>query len=101
MVNWPFDDSCAVTSISPPYISTQVRIAHAAAFGLSSPSGRGVGSRLVKVGRNDHCPCGSGAEVKRCFGVHRVRRARARLEVLLPPAFLFPPPRPASRPLAA
>ncbi len=56
--------------------------------------------RVVKVGRNDACPCGSGLKVKRCCGVDGVRQqaqpvsgAAAELFDL---AYLFPRYRPAS-----
>jgi hypothetical protein len=58
--------------------------------------GRALRSRLVKVGRNDPCPCGSGAKVKRCCGVDGVRRSRNALEDLFSLAFHFPRQRPAS-----
>src|SRR6266478_2180554 len=58
--------------------------------------GRGLRSRLVKMGRNDPCPCGSGAKVKRCCGVDGVRRSQDALEDLFSLAFHFPRQRPAS-----
>src|SRR5438093_4693127 len=58
--------------------------------------GRGLRSRLVKIGRNDRCPCGSGAKVKRCCGVDGVRRSQGALEDLFSLAFHFPRQRPAS-----
>ena len=69
---------------------------------LSRPSGcrrrprRGIRSRLVKTGRNDPCPCGSGAKVKRCCGVDGVRRSQDALEDLFSLAFYFPRQRPSS-----
>jgi SEC-C motif-containing protein len=50
----------------------------------------------VKIGRNDRCPCGSGAKVKRCCGVDGVRRSQEALEDLFGLAFNFPRQRPAS-----
>jgi hypothetical protein len=50
----------------------------------------------VKIGRNDPCPCGSGAKVKRCCGVNGVRRSQEALEDLFGIAFLFPRQRPES-----
>jgi SEC-C motif len=50
----------------------------------------------VKIGRNDPCPCGSGAKVKRCCGVDGVRRSQDALEDLFSLAFHFPRQRPAS-----
>lgn len=50
----------------------------------------------MKIGRNDPCPCGSGAKVKRCCGVGGVRRSQDALEDLLSLAFHFPRQRPAS-----
>jgi hypothetical protein len=50
----------------------------------------------VKIGRNDRCPCGSGAKVKRCCGVEGVRRSREALEDLFGLAFHFPRQRPVS-----
>jgi SEC-C motif len=58
--------------------------------------GRWLRSRLVKIGRNDPCPCGSGAKVKRCCGVDGVRRSQDALEDLFSLAFHFPRQRPAS-----
>ncbi|MDP9225228.1 MAG: SEC-C metal-binding domain-containing protein [Actinomycetota bacterium] len=58
--------------------------------------GRGLRSRLVKIGRNDPCPCGSGAKVKRCCGVDGVRRSQDALKDLFSLAFHFPRQRPAS-----
>jgi hypothetical protein len=58
--------------------------------------GRGLRSRLVKIGRNDPCPCGSGAKLKRCCGVDGVRRSQDGLEDLFSLAFHFPRQRPAS-----
>jgi hypothetical protein len=58
--------------------------------------GRGLRSRLMKIGRNDPCPCGSGAKVKRCCGVDGVRRSQVALEDLFSLAFHFPRQRPAS-----
>jgi hypothetical protein len=50
----------------------------------------------VKVGRNELCPCGSGAKVKRCCGVEGARRSREALDDLFALAFHFPRQRPAS-----
>src|SRR6266853_1730959 len=58
--------------------------------------GRGLRSRLVKMGRNDPCPCGSGAKVKRCCGVDGARRSQDALEDVFGLAFHFPHQRPAS-----
>jgi hypothetical protein len=50
----------------------------------------------VKIGRNDPCPCGSGAKTKRCCGVGGARRAKEALEDSFTVAFQFPRQRPAS-----
>jgi hypothetical protein len=55
----------------------------------------------VKIGRNDLCPCGSGAKVKRCCGVDGVRRSQDALEDLFGLAFHFPRQRPASETFGA
>jgi len=31
-----------------------------------TPTGVGVHTTIVRVGRNDRCPCGSGRKLKRC-----------------------------------
>jgi SEC-C motif len=49
----------------------------------------------VKIGRNDPCPCGSGAKVKRCCGVDGVRRSHEALTDLFQLAAYFPRQRPA------
>jgi SEC-C motif len=50
----------------------------------------------MKIGRNDPCPCGSGAKVKRCCGVEGVRRSHEAFADLVTLAFHFPRQRPAS-----
>lgn len=55
----------------------------------------------MKIGRNDPCPCGSGAKVKRCCGVEGVRRSEEALEDLFALAFHFPRQRAASETFAA
>lgn len=61
-----------------------------------TPSARGRSVRLVKLGRNDPCPCGSGAKVKRCCGVEGIRRSQGAAAQLFSIAFHFPRSRPAS-----
>jgi hypothetical protein len=55
----------------------------------------------MKVGRNDPCPCGSGAKVKRCCGVAGAQRSRAAFEDLFELACAFPRQRPQSASFAA
>ena len=64
------------------------------------PSGNRRTLHLVKVGRNDACPCGSGLKVKRCCGVdsvrQRARQADGAAAELFDLAYLFPRYRPVS-----
>jgi hypothetical protein len=50
----------------------------------------------VKIGRNEPCPCGSGAKVKRCCGVESIRRSHEALTDLFQLASHFPRQRPAT-----
>src|SRR5262245_40456299 len=76
----------------PP--SPEKTLPRPAPLSLPSVPGRNVGS--VKIGRNDPCPCGSGAKVKRCCGVEGVRKSHEAMQDLFGLASNFPRQRPAS-----
>src|SRR2546427_137819 len=70
------DEPAVRKSIGPLFVATKaVMLAYERANGLrAQPSSLAAareargGALLVKVGRNDPCPCGSGAKFKRCCG---------------------------------
>jgi hypothetical protein len=63
-------------------------------YGQVHPTGL-LPSTVVKIGRNDRCPCGSGAKYKRCCGAsaeqaERLARSRAALEEAAELPRMFP-----------